>query len=74
MYTRRRLVLPLAGAVVDIGAVAFAVVFVHKAAQTEDAQLHDKRIMDGQPILLEERDNHGNFTFVSALRQNSSST
>ena len=33
---------------------------------TKDGYLHDKRIMDNNPILLEERDANGEFTFVKA--------
>ena len=32
----------------------------------KDASLHDKRIMDNNPILLEEKDADGQFTFVEA--------
>ena len=37
-----------------------------KRCHFEDGYLHDKRIMDNNPILLEERDANGEFTFVKA--------
>ncbi|CAE7604320.1 UBP11 [Symbiodinium natans] len=39
-----------------------------------DASLHDKRIMDNNPILLEEKDADGQFTFVEEMKSNATNT